>query len=1165
MSDAKAQGSSAAVVDFLYAALQADPRFANFLPADQDDVTLELQSFLEDAFDESFPEFDVLELGPPTVLLDVLAEGLVRSTSPGTALVVAASLLRTELRRDKRVQQFLQDVRHAAGTDEDPGLELPDAGSGEEIHTASLERFVMSEEQALEVQTAWRAYVDSFSDPDAAADALFTAFYEAAPSLQHLFKTARNTMSGRFLSGIEQIITAMPGGQETKSVVELIGFRHLDLEVSSPRVAVFREAILELLQGELGDGLSSLAYDGLRRMLNYAGGGFIFMRDTFAERLNILAVSWAIASGGEVPEFEDMHSGEEGSMAASETKEVKEVKDSDATPKTNLNMGQQSVPTTFNEMFCFNAAVMGLSDREWMFEVLDSFDVIVKSIANTFRLQEECDVISLRFAKLPGEIHLGEFKAVMLASLRSLVPKDWDTKHEVAWDWLWENVQRILVKEIGVPSRRERLVSRYVGSLEQETRELLSGKVYSRFFATAPEGQDFFKQSSSRLLFIVERVLELTLDMYRNPHGMVDDISALGLRHVGYGIPTHFFNPFVAAVLDGLREITEDEKLCEAFGWSLGLIARMLVRTITEGSTLVMKAINHNSPKQIRKALSTAPRNQRAMWVLKVTVGTQSISPLLWAIQSGSMEAAKAIMRDLLTIRADRDHYYYGVDELFERHPDIVQVITAEAPELLEVMLDKLVWRSRVVIGGMRRANIFLKHLLIDPDGNFADAMSWICKMQDPVIVTHDVLEKLTDLVWSNVIYRPFLLSKVWLLFTLVVFLFSQAILKNWQTEGDDWSLRLSTFLCRCFVYFAGMLELVYTRGKVACKAIKTGDITRVFQIPVPTKYVSDWQEGVSVLLTLILIGMYMVEPIMFCLDNYEGDFQGAGLFTQNCPAARDVHDLYALLSMLAMFCYFALLVDFSALFVRSSTFVMIAGRVAPNLVLALCAGAYLVVVFGTAVTVSTKNEDFRTIPRAVLSLFQMTVGMYPGDKYYAVLTDRWLLVMCMGLIILVVIFLFNVLIAMLIGSYSEVHGTVIGLARLNRMAIIVDSMPGVRQKTFAKFIEGLKLDERMEFNEGDVGLAGGIDFVEPAYVHPTYEDLICRFGGSTSPKMPWPEDEEEATGSVCERLDDLTKIFKKAMKRIYLQHKHGKSESSITSSEASGSFNSSGVSSRSD
>ena len=33
----------------------------------------------------------------------------------------------------------------------------------------------------------------------------------------------------------------------------------------------------------------------------------------------------------------------------------------------------------------------------------------------------------------------------------------------------------------------------------------------------------------------------------------------------------------------------------ESFSWSLGLVSRMLVRTIKEGSTIVMKAINQNS------------------------------------------------------------------------------------------------------------------------------------------------------------------------------------------------------------------------------------------------------------------------------------------------------------------------------------------------------------------------------------------------------------------------------------------------------------------------------------------------------------------------------------------------------------------------------------------
>eukprot|EP00438_Fugacium_kawagutii_P035921 Skav227994 [mRNA] locus=scaffold390:211632:212992:- [translate_table: standard] len=39
---------------------------------------------------------------------------------------------------------------------------------------------------------------------------------------------------------------------------------------------------------------------------------------------------------------------------------------------------------------------------EALYEVLKSFDAIVKNVANSYRLQEECDVISLRMAKILG-------------------------------------------------------------------------------------------------------------------------------------------------------------------------------------------------------------------------------------------------------------------------------------------------------------------------------------------------------------------------------------------------------------------------------------------------------------------------------------------------------------------------------------------------------------------------------------------------------------------------------------------------------------------------------------------------------------------------------------------------------------------------------------------
>ncbi len=72
--------------------------------------------------------------------------------------------------------------------------------------------------------------------------------------------------------------------------------------------------------------------------------------------------------------------------------------------------------------------------------------------------------------------------------------------------------------------------------------------------------------------------------------------------------------------------------------------------------------------------------------MLNITVGTQSISPLLWSIKSGALEAAQAIIQDLLTIRADRDRCYYAVDDLFGRHDHIVLRLCQDARGIVSVL-----------------------------------------------------------------------------------------------------------------------------------------------------------------------------------------------------------------------------------------------------------------------------------------------------------------------------------------------------------------------------------------------------------------------------------------------------------------------------------------------
>ncbi len=60
-----------------------------------------------------------------------------------------------------------------------------------------------------------------------------------------------------------------------------------------------------------------------------------------------------------------------------------------------------------------------------------------------------------------------------------------------------------------------------------------------------------------------------------------------------------------------------------------------------------------------------------------------------------------------------------------------------------------------------------------------------------------------------------------------------------------------------------------------------------------------------------------------------------------------------------------------------------------------------------------------------------------------------------------------------------------VGYARLNRGNIIVTTIEGISAKRWARFLSRLVFDERMEFNEGDIGLAGGVQVTEPSNANP--------------------------------------------------------------------------------
>ena len=59
--------------------------------------------------------------------------------------------------------------------------------------------------------------------------------------------------------------------------------------------------------------------------------------------------------------------------------------------------------------------------------------------------------------------------------------------------------------------------------------------------------------------YIADRVLQSSYDMFnKNKDDTLDELSALGLRHVGYGIPIELFGPFAEVCVDVMRPMVQE-------------------------------------------------------------------------------------------------------------------------------------------------------------------------------------------------------------------------------------------------------------------------------------------------------------------------------------------------------------------------------------------------------------------------------------------------------------------------------------------------------------------------------------------------------------------------------------------------------------------------------
>lgn len=1050
--------------------------------------------------------------------------------------------------------------------DEDQVSEMDEAMFARylQVQDQSFEEIQIPQTMVDEIQSIWNLLLGRLPSREAVGEAVYDSIMEEAPGIAQLFKSPRSVFALRFVNGLNSLVTEVASPGALKKQVETFGFQHLDHDVSIPRVDLVRDAILNVMDQELGAQFSSAARLSMTAMLNYAGGAFVFIRRELAGRIKIIQRSWRLAqrlmedadaqgdaSPKPPPTVTEAEEEPSPVMEATDAcnKAVAEKLEPEDEAGSVKSRGQHNlqVPTTFDGMFLFNAAVMGFGESSWMKTVLEHMDAIATNVANTSRLQEECYVLSIHLSKFKDPVNLTEFKAVMLAALRSIVPDEWNMDHEVAWNWLWENVERIISSTIALPRTYEKAVRTFLFSQPEDKMMFLRAQTFKIFFMRCPSGQDFFKQSTSRLYFILDKNYEMTIEMFENPGKVVQDLSALGLRHVGYGVPVELFPPFVVSAVEAVAEVTDDETVRTAFSWSLTLISKILIRVILEGSTIVMKAINLNEEAALRKAIAVAPRQHRATQLLNISVGTQSFSPLFWAIESGSLNSAKAMIQDLLTIRADREVYYYGCEELFRRHPDIVKRLCTSAPTLLETLLDGFIWRSRRSVNGMRRVNYYIKYLIQDLDGNFSSALSCFVEHASPTIASHPCSALAADTIWFKFATTYFLLGKAYFLTTLIVFATSQAFLVRHNDQDvpeEVWVI----LACRLLLY---MLVLPATLGTLMVKCFVdcgTRNLQRVCGVPIPAS-LNQFNGLLKTMLLWVLLLMCITEPLIWCATPDDPET----IFRTSCEEVKEIKTIYSILSALGMLLFWALVLDFSVFSTRISAFLLVCGHVIAEVGLFLLAMCFLLLAFSTSISALNHHlVAFDGVPVWMRSLFQIVIGMFPVSNYYLFEEEPVVMAFLAVFIILVFIFLLNLLVAQLNQSYHVMFADMKGVARLRRFSVICSVMASAPKSRWTGFLWSLGFEKRCEFNEGDVGIAGGLQVLEPASAVAVTHDSIKRYGGSTAPTMPWPA-EVEPNDIEKERFDRLEKLIIKSMKS-HKKNGHGRHTSSALGSSIMGS-----------
>ena len=662
----------------------------------------------------------------------------------------------------------------------------------------------------------------------------------------------------------------------------------------------------------------------------------------------------------------------------------------------------------------------------------------------------------------------------------------------------------------------------------------ISDTFFETLFSTLPELQSMFTKPKKMQYLMFVKALDLIVRSTTETQVMEVDLKAIAMRHIKYDIRAEHLETFGTILLQTLGRAVGpghwDENDEAAWLDIYRNIANVFGHVISTGRNLVSKSLASGSADDLAIALACAPRKKRVLSALEIDVDDSVISPIVWSIQEGQLHLTNALLEDILSIRGDRDNYYYGRNLLWNRHPWIVQLLVEKAPNLLTTFLDGHMWTSKFLVNGHRRVNYYVQELYGDPkllqNKNVSSTPLGILVRQLPNsevhIFAHPTIRFITDLKWEQFAKWDFLyLQSLNMAMLILGTIYTQL--------GPDYPLVSFGMACAMTTIASYRIAvLLYKTFQI----MSSGGAPRgkVFGM---TYYVPHIFEDVFIFINFLTSLMV----VMQFYYTWQSD-----VFTWQVSLSKDAHyvskeewlathsdsHLMKVWSNVAAFTtgllwiqvveIFKVTTKLSALLFSLSAVVSDVMRFV--LVLMMWAAGFSMTLYWLLVGKGLRDgEDLH-------DALQVDLGI---EGYYDVGTLMYYVVMsCVGLtgidvvmesnwmvrtvyalcVITTVVVILNLLVSTMVSTYETLNKSFHELAVKTRAELVIRAEDSSNFKRRCKYYDRCHFSEKVDFDESDDGPSGGIQVRLSArlMLHPSFAvlDRVERYGGSSRPEDPW-------------------------------------------------------------